>query len=65
MVVFLREQGACLDLSRTVVQVHGGRRRNTRPIFTLHPEANQIRNTAIYQDANILPRTDMRAQIKM
>lgn len=65
LVVFLWEQGACLDLSRTVVQVHSGRRRNTRPIFTLHPESNQIRNTTIYQDANILQQTDMRAQIKI
>lgn len=54
LIVLSREQGAGLDLSGTVVQVHRSSCRNTRPIFTLHPGADQIRNTAIYQNADIL-----------
>lgn len=54
LVVFSREQGTGLNLSGTIVQVHRGSCRNTRPIFTLHQGADQIRNTAIYQNANIL-----------
>lgn len=56
LVVLPREQGTGLDLSGAWVQVHGGRCRNTRPIFALHPGAHQIRNTAVYQDADVLER---------
>lgn len=54
LVVLSREQGTGLDLSWAGVQVHGGRCRNTRPVLTLHPGAQQIRNAAVYQNANIL-----------
>lgn len=54
LIVFSREQGTGLDLSETGIQVHSGRCRNTRPIFTLHPGADKIGNTAVYQNANIL-----------
>lgn len=56
MVVLPREQGTGLDLSGARVQVHGGRCRDTRPIFALHPGAHQIRNAAVYQDADVLER---------
>lgn len=54
LIILSREQGTGLDLSETGIQVHSGRCRNTRPIFTLHPGANKIGNTAVYQNADIL-----------
>lgn len=54
LVVSSREQGTGLDLSGAGVQVHGGRSRNTRPVFTLYPGAQQIGNAAVDQNANIL-----------
>jgi len=60
LVVFSRQQGAGLDLSGTVIQVHRGSCRNTRSIFTLHPGVHQIRNTAIYQNADILRKKQIK-----
>lgn len=54
LVAFSREQRTGLDLSWTVIQVHRGSCRNTRPIFALHTGADQIRNTAINQNADVL-----------
>lgn len=54
LVVFSREQGAGLDLSGAGIQVHGGRCRNARTVFTLHPGAQQIGNAAVYQNADVL-----------
>lgn len=54
LIAFSREERAGLDLRGTGVQVHRGDCRNPRLVFTLHPGTNQIRNAAVYQDANIL-----------